>query len=92
MGAVGLEQGQGAALGVMGRLPHRGPVGGWRDRYWQIFVVCRCSICRCLIELCDYELVPPPDLHQDNPVLWLRGQRSSPGQNEQPAADAPENV
>lgn len=34
----------------------------------------------------------PPDLHQDNPWQWLRGQRSSPGRNEQPAADAPENV
>lgn len=69
-----------------------GARGGRRGRYWQIFVGCRCSICRCLIELWGHELVPPPDLHQDNPSPWLRGQRSSPGQNEQPAADAPENV
>lgn len=36
--------------------------------------------------------LPEPDLHQDNPWQWLRGQRSSPGQNEQPAADGHENV
>lgn len=75
-----------------GVLTPPGASGGMEGGYWQIFVLCRCSICRCLIELCDDELVPPPDLHQDNPWLWLRGQRSSPGQNEQPAADAPENV
>ena len=32
--------------------------GGREGRYWQIFMGCRCSICRCLIELCDDELVP----------------------------------
>lgn len=34
---------------------------GWgrEGRYWQIFMGCRCSICRCLIELCSNELVPP---------------------------------
>lgn len=69
-----------------------GAAGGREGRYWQIFMEGRCSICRCLIELCDDELVPPPDLHQDNPRQRLRGQRSSPGQNEQPAADGPEDV
>lgn len=68
--------------------------GGWDvvaagggGRYWHIFMGCRCPICRCLIELCNDELVPPPDLHQDNPRQRLRGQPSFPGQNEQPAAD-----
>lgn len=61
--------------------------GGWGEgEYWQIFMGCRCSICRCLIELCDVELGPSPDLHQDNPRQWFRGQRCSPGQNEQPVA------
>lgn len=70
-------------------------MGGWtvgRGGGCYDFVRCRCSICRCLIELCDDELAPSPDLHQDNSGPGLRGQRSSPGQNEQPAADTPENV
>lgn len=73
-------------------LPSWGASEGEEGRYWQIFEGCRCSICRCLIELCCDELVLPPDLHEDNSQQQLRGQRSSPGQNEQPAADAPENV
>lgn len=37
----------------------RGSSWGREGRYWQIFMGCRCSICRCLIELCSNELVPP---------------------------------
>lgn len=81
--------GQRLPLGSWGSTPVGVELGGG---YWQIFMGCRCSICRCLIELCDVELVSPPDLHQDNPWWWLRGQRRSPGQNEQPAADGPEDV
>lgn len=88
---MGGEQGHRLAPGSWG-LPSWGASEGEEGRYWQIFEGCRCSICRCLIELCCDELVLPPDLHQDNPQQQLRGQRSSPGQNEQPAADAPENV
>lgn len=52
---------EGACPRGRGALPPRrcGLVGGMEGRYWQIFVGCRCSICRCLIELCDDELVAP---------------------------------
>lgn len=66
------QEGPWAGDGGQGhRLPPRGrgalPPWGARDcggsrwgggRYWQIFMACRCSICRCLIELCGHELFP----------------------------------
>lgn len=53
----GWEQGPSRPLGSWGARGWGGS-GGREGRYWQIFMGCRCSICRCLIELCDDELVP----------------------------------
>lgn len=82
----GCPRGHGVLPTSCGGGEHRGDGERGEGKYWQIFMGCRCSICRCLIELCDAELVPSADLHQDNPRQWFRGQPGSPGQNEQPVA------